>query len=112
MSDKKQKTRSEMIKKLAKEKVSDLPSIGEGLKKKKLSKVEIVAKDDEGLKKGLSMAEKLLQAKFGDKLNKEEDSEEETEESDEDCEACNNEGCPACKDEQNEDEESDLESVE
>lgn len=75
MSDKKHKARIEMLKKLAKEKASDVGGIGEGLKKTK--KVEVIAKDEKGLQKGLSLAQKLMKAKFGDKVDETEDPAEE-----------------------------------
>lgn len=93
MDDKKKKARFEMIKKLAKEKMSDLGGIGEGLKGKKLSKVEVIAKDEEGLKKGLSKAQEILKAKLG------EDSSDSDEEEEEECEACKGEGCSHCESE-------------
>lgn len=107
MDIKHKKARMEMIKKLAKEKVSEAHSgLGEALKGKKLSKVEVIAKDEKGLEKGLSKAQEILKAKFGDKVDETEDESAEDEEL---CDACEGEGCPVCKEEQGEDEESILE---
>lgn len=100
MSDKKKQARFEMIKKLAKEK-SEIPSLGDKLKGKKLSKVEVVAKDEKGLEKGLSLAKQIMKAKLGKKA---EESEEESEES---CEGCE-EGCEHCI----ESEDSEAEEIE
>ena len=48
----------------------------EELGKKKLSKVTVMAKDEKGLEKGLTKAQELLKAKFGE-LGLEEDEMEE-----------------------------------
>lgn len=77
-------------------------SFGDDLKSKQLSKVTVMAKDEEGLKKGLSKAEELLRAKYGEKGLSEEDMEESEEV---DCPACDNEGCDECFEEESESEE-------
>ena len=64
------------------------------LTKKKMQKVTVIAPDKEGLKKGLSKAEELLRAKYGELGLDEEEMEEESEESSEDSE----DGCPICDD--------------
>lgn len=106
----KQKARMEMLKKLSKDKGSELHSgLGEKLKSKKFSKVEVIAKDEKGLNEGLSKAQQILKAKMGDQVlsdDKVDESEDESmEDSDEDCEVCHGEGCPVCKDEAGSDEE-------
>lgn len=63
--------------------------VGKDLKGKKMEKVTVMAPDKEGLKKGLSLAEKLMEAKFG----KKEDHDEEYE----DCPMCEGEGCEECE---------------
>lgn len=95
--DKKSKARMQMLKRISKEKHSELHSgLGAGLKDKKLSKVEVIAKDEEGLQKGLSKAQQILKAKLGDKaLSEEEESEEEYEA----CPECEGEGCEVCEEE-------------
>jgi hypothetical protein len=93
--DKKKKARMEMLKKLSKEKHSEMHTgLGDALKGKKLSKVEVIAKDEKGLAEGLSKAKQILKAKLGE-LPSEEDSEE----VEEDCEACKGEGCDHCSEE-------------
>ena len=103
-----------MLQKLSKDlKDTSNKNIGEDLKKKKLSKVEVIAPDDKSLEKGLSLAEKLLQKKFGDKGLSKEDMEEETdgddfhddeeseeEEEAEECPYCKGKGCPECSEEE------------
>lgn len=104
--NKKLKARMEMLRKLSKDKGSDLHSgLGESLKGKKLSKVEVIAKDDKGLADGLSKAQQILKAKLGEKAlesDKEEESEESSDEyaDGEECEACEGKGCEACSDEE------------
>lgn len=96
--DKSKKARMEMLKKISKEKHSELHSgLGEALKGKKISKVEVIAKDEKGLAEGLSKAQQILKAKLGDKLA--EDSEEE---SAEDCDHCEGAGCDHCEEESSE----------
>lgn len=112
MDSKKLKARSEMIRKLAKEKSSDLPGIGEGLKKKKFSKVEVVAKDKKGLEEGLSLAQKLMQAKFGDKVKDEDESEESSEQESDECPICGESLADGHEHSEEESEESDLDSIE
>lgn len=69
--------------------------IADELKAKKLSKVTVVAPDEKSLKKGLTKAQELLRAKFGD-LGLEEDEMEEAEEELEPCAVCDDKGCPEC----------------
>ena len=76
-------------------------SIGDSLKSKKLEKVTVVAPDKKGLAKGLSKAEELLKAKFGDKGLSDEDMEDISPI----CPECKGAGCDVC------DEESDEESA-
>lgn len=107
MNDKKAMAKKMMLEKLSKElRDGSHKPIAEGLKGKKLSKVEVIAKDEKGLEKGLSKAQQLLKAKFGDAglsedemedVDSEEYSEEEEEEIDESCPICDGEGCKACE---------------
>lgn len=60
---------------------------------KKLMKVTVAAKDEKGLKKGLSKAEEIL-AKKG--LVSDDESEESEEQGKYECEDCGDMGCPAC----------------
>lgn len=100
--DKKQKARMEMLRKLSKDKHSELHSgLGDKLKGSKLSKVEVIAKDEKGLEAGLSKAQQILKAKLGDKLDSlDENVAEEIAE----CEECEGEGCPHCEEEESEEE--------
>jgi hypothetical protein len=94
--DKKLKAKHEMLKRLTKGKTDDMyKGFGDGLKTKKLQKVTVAAPDKEGLKKGLSMAEKLLAAKFGKSEVEDEDV----------CPLCDGEGCSECSDDKEESEE-------
>lgn len=72
--------------------------LGEELAKKKVSKVTVIAPDEKGLAKGLSKAEELLKAKFGEKGLSEKDMEEsdEGEELEHECPMCSDEGCEEC----------------
>lgn len=98
---KKIEAKQSMLKELSKKhKDSSFKNIGDGLKAKQ--KVVVAAPDKEGLEKGLSMAQKLLKARFGE-IKDEEESEEEYE----DCAECKGEGCAHC--EESEEEESDEE---
>lgn len=107
----KSKARMEMLKKMSSQKGNDLHDmLGKGLKGKKLQKVSVMSDSKEGLEKGLSLAEKIMKAKLGDKKPKSAEammpSDEDLESmADEDCAECHDEGCPACS----EDEESDEE---
>lgn len=95
MSDKKLQAKKEMLQKMSKNLHEDSKkSFGDELKAKK--KVIVEAPDDKSLEKGLSMAQKLLKAKFGDAGLDEESMEEADSEMDEDCPACDNEGCEEC----------------
>lgn len=102
---KKKLARLEMLKKFSKSKASEMhePTVGENLKKKKLSKVTVMAEDEKGLTKGLSKAQQILKAKLGEKLLGKD--EEESEEEYEDCAECEGVGCEVCEDEEEADEE-------
>lgn len=101
MDAKKKAARFEMLKSLSKKKGSELhESKGEELKKKKLSKVTVVSDSEKGLEKGLTKAQEILKAKLGKLL----DSEEEIEE--EDCAECEGEGCGACEEPAEEEEDA------
>lgn len=97
----KQKARLEMLKKMSKDKSSEMNSgLGDMLKGKKLSKVEVIAKDKEGLKKGLSKAQQILKAKMGDEFLKGDEVDESEDDSMEECPRCEGEGCEACSDDE------------
>lgn len=103
--NKKKQARFEALKGMAKSKFADKSfgsKVEEKLKAKRLSKVTVMAEDEEGLKKGLSKAQQILKAKLGEKFGLEDDEEEE-EEHDEECP-----GCEVCE-EESEDEEEDEE---
>jgi hypothetical protein len=103
--EKKLKARMEMLKRLSKDKHSELHTgLGDKLKTKKLSKVEVIAKDEKGLEEGLSKAQQILKAKLGDKVDETEDPAEDEAEL---CDACEGEGCEYC--EEPSEEESDEE---
>lgn len=76
-------------------------NVGKELKGKKVEKVTVMAPDKEGIKKGLSLAEKLMEAKFGKKEGSEEES---------CCPECGGEGCESCDYESEESEESEEEA--
>ncbi len=103
MNSKMKEARLEMLKKLSKGKSSEMhePTIGEALKKKKLSKLP--SKEEEAPKK-LSKAQELLKLKLGEKFGLDAEEEEEGEEEDEEysCPACEDEGCEACEEESDE----------
>lgn len=102
--DKKKLARMEMIKKLAKEKANEgMSDIGNALKSKKLSKVEVVAKDEKGLREGLSKAQQILSAKLGQNIDQAGQTEESQEEAN--CNYCEGEGCEHCDEEEESDEE-------
>jgi hypothetical protein len=95
--DKKLQAKAAMLKELSKKsKDSIYDKMGEGLKGKDkgVKKVTVVAPDEEGLEKGLSMAQKLMKAKFGKVDEESEESEEES------CPICGEEDCPGCEDEE------------
>lgn len=73
-------------------------NLGEGLKAKKLQKVTILAPDEEGLEKGLSTAQKLLKAKYGEMGLDEADMDDE--ESEHECPMCAGAGCEHCEEEE------------
>lgn len=77
--EKKAKAKAEMLKELSKEMSDDMYSpMKDMLGKKGMKKVSVMSDSPEGLEKGLSMAEKLMQLKS--KQNGEEESMEESEE--------------------------------
>lgn len=101
MDNKKKLARMEMLKHLSKKKSSEMHEPkADALKGKKLSKVTIIAKDKEGLEKGLTKAQEILKAKLG-KIFDEAD-EDETEH---DCESCKDEGCEECSEEEHDEDE-------
>jgi hypothetical protein len=90
-----------MLKELSNKRKGEIfDGLGKDLKSKKAGKVTVVAKDKEGLEEGLSMAQKLLKAKFGELKEKA------VEEEDEDCPVCEGEGCSECSYEEEEEDES------
>jgi predicted methyltransferase len=98
MSDKKLAAKKEMLQKMSKDLREDAhKGIGEDLKTKKLSKVTVMAPDDKSLAKGLSKAQELIKAKFGEKGLEEDTMDELDEEAEETCPECDGEGCEACE---------------
>lgn len=82
-----------MLKELSKEMSNDANSgLRDSLGKKGMKKVTVASDSSEGLKKGLSMAEKLMKLKGGSSEDGETESEEE------DCQSCKGEGCKMCED--------------
>lgn len=103
--DKKSLAKLEALKSLSKKKSSELNEPkADILKKKKLSKVTVIADDKKGLEKGLSKAQQILKAKLGKLLDDE--SEEETEESEHECEECEDAGCEYCEEEEESEEDA------
>lgn len=76
--------------------------IGEELAKKKMNKVTVMAPDEKSLEKGLTKAQELLKAKFGEMGLEEDEMEEMDEES---CPMCSGEGCEECEHEMEEEDE-------
>jgi hypothetical protein len=79
--EKKAKAKAEMLKELSKEMSDDMYSpMKDMLGKKGMKKVSVMSDSPEGLEKGLSMAEKLMQlkSKQGGEENLMEESEEES----------------------------------
>ena len=77
--EKKAKAKAEMLKELSKEMSDDMYSpMKDMLGKKGMKKVSVMSDSPEGLEKGLSMAEKLMQLKS--KQNGEEETESDMEE--------------------------------
>jgi len=79
--EKKAKAKAEMLKELSREMSDDMYSpIKDMLGKKGMKKVSVMSDSPEGLTKGLSMAEKLMQlkAKQSDKMPEETESYEES----------------------------------
>lgn len=88
--EKKAKAKSEMLEELSKEMSNDMYSpMKDMIGKKGMKKVSVMSDSPEGLRKGLSMAEKLM------KLKKEQNGESEME--DESCPMCKGKGCPECE---------------
>lgn len=109
MSDRKLAAKKEMLQRMSKGLRDDsFKGIGDELKSKKMSKVTVVAPDDKSLAKGLSKAEELIKAKFGEK-GLEKDAMEEADEELEDCPECDGEGCEACDPEEMEESEEEAE---
>lgn len=95
--EKKAKAKSEMLKELSKEMSDDMYSpMKDMIGKKGLKKVSVMSDSPEGLKKGLSMAEKLMQ------LKKDQAAPEagETESEEQACANCKGEGCAMCEGEE------------
>ncbi len=98
--EKKAKAKAEMLKELSKEMSDDMYSPMKGmLGKKGMKKVSVMSDSPEGLKKGLSMAEKIMQAKSSQEGNGEESE-------DESCPKCKGKGCPLCQASEDSEEES------
>lgn len=106
MDNKKLAARKEMLKRLSSEKRQTVhEGLGKELSgKKKFQKVEVASDSPEGLEKGLSLAQQLMEARFGEKLDKKKSegklaSIEGDEEEHEGCPICDGEGCKLCEDE-------------
>ena len=84
--EKKAKAKSEMLQELSKVMSDDSYSPLKDMMGKGMKKVSVMSDSPEGLKKGLSMAEKLMKLK----------SKEKGESDMEECPECEGEGCPAC----------------
>ena len=102
-NNKKKMAKEEMLKLLSQMMSGEMyGDMGEGLKSKKMEKVTVMAPDKKGLEKGLSKAQMLMKAKFGEEPEMDESemhemSESPEMESSEDaCEMCKGEGCPLC----------------
>lgn len=106
MDAKKKAARLAMLKAFSAKKSSEMNEPkAEVLKKKKLSKVTVIADDKEGLEKGLTKAQQILKAKLGKLIDEKE--EDETEEiSEHDCEECEDEGCELCEEEEESEEDA------
>jgi len=92
--EKKAKAKSAMLKELSKEMSDDMYSpMKDMIGKKGLKKVSVMSDSPEGLKKGLSVAEKLM------KLKKDQSPSEdgETESEEQSCSSCKGEGCDMCE---------------
>lgn len=101
-SEKKLDAKKAFLQKLSGKSRDDMyEGIGKSLKGKKIEKVTVAAPDKAGLKKGLSLAEKLLKAKYGEDADLEDESEEEEAH----CKECEDVGCEACPEEEEESEE-------
>lgn len=94
--DKKLAAKKAMLERMSKNLREDSKkSFGDELKSKKMSKVSVIAPDDKSLAKGLSKAQELIKAKFGEAgLSEDEMSEDEEYE---DCPICEGEGCEECE---------------
>lgn len=107
--EKKSKAKADMLKELSKEMSNDMYSpMKDMIGKKGMKKVTVASDSPEGLKKGLSMAEKLMQLKSSQEGKEEgEDSEEES------CPKCKGKGCPFCQaSEESEEESPEMEAEE
>lgn len=103
--NKKMMAKKEMLQKLSKMMNDEMyDGFSEPLKSKKMSKVTVMSDSPEGLKKGLSKAEQLMEMKFGKKEDMESES---SEMEDEACPMCKGEGCKMCEEE--EESEEDME---
>jgi hypothetical protein len=99
--EKKSKAKAEMLKELSKEMSNDMYSpMKDMIGKKGMKKVSVMSDSPEGLKKGLSMAEKIMQAKSSQEDNGEEGEEEKS------CPKCKGKGCPFCQGSEDSEEES------
>lgn len=84
--------KAEMLKELSKEMSNDANSgLKDTLGKKGMKKVTVASDSSEGLKKGLSMAEKLMKLKGVSSEEGETESEEKA------CKSCKGEGCKMCE---------------
>lgn len=94
---KKMMAKKEMLQKLSKMMNEEMyDGFNEPLKSKKMSKVTVMSDSPEGLKKGLSKAEQLMEMKFGKKEDMESEAPEMEEEA---CPMCDGEGCKMCEEE-------------
>jgi hypothetical protein len=92
--EKKAKAKSAMLKELSKEMSDDMYSpMKDMIGKKGLKKVSVMSDSPEGLKKGLSMAEKLMKLKKDQSPSED----EETESEEQSCSSCKGEGCDMCE---------------
>lgn len=105
MKDKKLDVKKAMLQKLSQDlREGSKKSFGDELKSKKMQKVTVIAPDEKGLEKGLSKAQQLLKAKFGE-MGLEEDEMEEMdgeESSEHECPMCSGKGCGECEEEEEE----------
>ena len=91
-----------MLKELSKEMSNDMYSpMKDMIGKKGMKKVSVMSDSPEGIEKGLSMAEKLMQLK-----SNQENGDEGEESEDESCPKCKGKGCPFCQASEESEEES------